>query len=266
MRGGAVRDVFQLAPLVARVSAAVTHGIGFTGEAALLGWAAMGYAWRRRVDWREVLRQLCVIGWSSLPAVLVTVFFSGAVAALHTADQFVQFGLSQVIGGAVAVSAAREIAPVLGAVIVLARAGAGMTAEIGSMKVTDQLDAMRSLGVSPTEYLVSPRLLAGMVALPLVFVLAVYAGCLGGYVVAQGSGVTLGEFSDSAARLLEFRDLLGGALKSIVFGALIVLVCCAAGLRVTGGAAGVGRQTNTAVVIALMSIYIVNYFLAELIW
>lgn len=266
MKGEAVRDIFRLAPLTRRSAAAVTHGIGFAGEAAVLGWMAMGYAWRRRIDGCEVFGQMCVIGWGSLPAVLVTVFFSGAVAALHTADQFVQFGLSQIIGGAVAVSTAREIAPVLGAVIVLARAGAGMTAEIGSMKVTDQLDALRSLGVSPIEYLVSPRLIAGMVALPLVFILAVYAGCLGGYVVANGSGVTLQEFSESAARMLEARDLLGGAVKSVVFGALIVLVCCTAGLRVTGGAAGVGRQTNAAVVIGLMSLYIANYFLAELIW
>lgn len=261
-----MRDAFRLTPLAQRATAAVVHGMGFTGEVALLGWAAMRYAWLRRVDWREMVRQMCVIGWGSLPAVLVTVFFSGAVAALHTADQFVQFGLSQMIGGAVAVSTAREIAPVLGAVIVLARAGAGMTAEIGSMKVTDQLDALRSLGVSPIEYLVSPRLIAGMVALPLVFMLAVYAGCLGGFAVANGSGVTLQEFSESAARMLEARDLLGGAVKSVIFGALIVLVCCAAGLKVTGGAAGVGRQTNAAVVIGLMSLYIANYFLAELIW
>jgi len=261
-----VRDVFRLAPLARQATGSVTHALSYAGEVALLGSAAVGYVWRRRVDWREVVRQACVIGWGSLPAVLVTVFFSGAVAALHTADQFVQFGLSQIIGGAVAVSTAREIAPVLGAVIVLARAGAGMTAEIGSMRVTDQLDALRSLGVSPVEYLVSPRLLAGMAALPLVFILAVYAGCLGGYVVANGSGVTFQEFSESAARMLEVRDLLGGAVKSVVFGALIVLVCCTAGLRVTGGAAGVGRQTNAAVVIALMSVYIANYFLAELIW
>lgn len=258
-----MRHAFWLA---ARVAEAVTHALGYSGEMALLGSRAMGYALRRRIDCHEVLRQICVVGWGSLPAVLVTVFFSGAVAALHTADQLVQFGLSQFIGGAVAVSAAREIAPVLGAVIVLARAGAGMTAEIGSMKVTDQLDAMRSLGVSPIEYLVAPRLLATMVALPVVFVLSVYAGCLGGYVVANGAGVTIQEFSESAARMLETRDLAGGAAKSVVFGALIVLVCCTAGLRVSGGAAGVGRQTNAAVVIALMSVYIANYFMAELIW
>ena len=99
-----MRDVFRLAPLARQATGSVTHALSYAGEVALLGSAAVGYVWRRRVDWREVVRQACVIGWGSLPAVLVTVFFSGAVAALHTADQFVQFGLSQIIGGAVAVS------------------------------------------------------------------------------------------------------------------------------------------------------------------
>jgi len=206
------------------------------------------------------------IGVSSAPAVLVTMIFSGGVGAYHTAAQFTKFGMSSFVGGAVAIAIAREVAPVLTAVIVLARAGSAMSAEIGSMKVTEQLSALRSLGVSPVEYLIVPRLLAAAVMLPILFLLSVYAGCLGGYAVASMSGVTLNEFTESVGRYLVMRDVVGGALKSLVFAIVIVTVCGNAGLRVTGGAVGVGLQTTRAVVVSLMAIYVLNYFLATVIW
>jgi phospholipid/cholesterol/gamma-HCH transport system permease protein len=245
---------------------AVAGGLAYLGETGVLLLGAVRAVLRRRASLRQAAEQVQVIGIASAPAVMVTCAFSGAVGALHTADQFVRFGMSSFVGGAVALAVAREVAPVLAAVIVLARAGSAMAAEIGSMNVTEQLDALRSLGVGPVEYLVSPRLLAGVVAMPMLYVLSVYAGCVGGFVVANLSGVSLGEFVESVGRFLEMRDVIGGALKSVAFAVVIVLVCCNAGLRVTGGAAGVGRQTTAAVVISLMAIYILNYFLATLIW
>jgi phospholipid/cholesterol/gamma-HCH transport system permease protein len=234
------------------------------GDLALLFFRTLGDLARGRVLPGETLRQMSQIGVSSLPITLLIMSFSGMVLALHTANQLKRLGLEGLIGGIVAVSAAREAAPVLTAVAVAARVGSSIAAEIGTMAVTEQVDALRALGVSPVRYLVVPRFLAAVVMLPILTIFANAAALLGGlFVTVFGAGVSAPIYLNSASDLLQPADLFLGLLKTFVFGAIIALVGCSHGLRTTGGAAGVGRSTTAAVVTSIVLVYVADYFLAE---
>jgi phospholipid/cholesterol/gamma-HCH transport system permease protein len=242
--------------------------VGFfeaVGELSLLFTRSLGAIFAGRTSLAETLRQMSVIGVNSLPIVLVTISFSGMVLALHTAVQFHKLGGDAFIGGQVAVSMAREAAPVLASVVVAARVGSAIAAELGSMKVTEQIDALRALAVSPVQYLVVPRLLAAVLMMPIVTVFANVAGMLGGGVVAvYFTRISTQVFISSIQTWLTWQDLLLGLSKTLVFGAIIALVGCDRGLRTTGGAAGVGRSTTSAVVVAIVLVYIADYFLSAL--
>jgi phospholipid/cholesterol/gamma-HCH transport system permease protein len=233
------------------------------GELSLLLSRAVAAIFMGRISTSETLRQMAVIGVNSLPIVIVTIAFSGMVLALHTAVQFHKLGGDQFIGGLVAVSMAREAAPVLASVVVAARVGSAIAAEIGSMKVTEQIDALRALAVSPVHYLVVPRLLAAVLMMPIVTVFANVAGIMGGYLVATYfTQISSQVFINSIQAYLSWRDLLLGLTKTLVFGAIIALVGCDRGLRTSGGAAGVGRSTTSAVVLAIVLVYVSDYFLS----
>jgi phospholipid/cholesterol/gamma-HCH transport system permease protein len=242
--------------------------IGFfesVGELSLLFGRSLGAICAGRISLFEMLRQMSIIGVNSLPIVLVTIAFSGMVLALHTAVQFHKLGGDQFIGGLVAVSMAREAAPVLASVVVAARVGSAIAAELGSMKVTEQIDALRALAVSPVQYLVVPRLVAATLMMPVVTVFANVAGILGGgFVATYFTGISSQVFITSIQTYLTWRDLLLGLAKTLVFGAIIALVGCDRGLRTAGGAAGVGRSTTSAVVLAIVLVYISDYFLSAL--
>jgi phospholipid/cholesterol/gamma-HCH transport system permease protein len=247
-----------------RPAGPVAEFLDWLGELALLFFRTLGAMLRGRILPGETLRQMQVIGVASLPITLVTISFSGMVLALHTANQLKQLGVDWLIGGIVAVSMAREAGPVLTAIVVAARVGSSIAAELGTMVVTEQVDALRSLGVSPVNYLVVPRFIAAVVMLPILTVFANAAGVGGGYVVSVfGAGVSGAVFVNSARNLLMPDDLLLGLAKTFVFGAIIALVGCNQGLRTTGGAAGVGRSTTAAVVMSIVLVYIADYFLAE---
>lgn len=220
---------------------------------------------RGRICLAETIRQMALIGVNSLPIALLTIGFSGMVLSLHTASQLRSLGGEQYVGGLVAISMAREAAPVLAAVVVAARVGSAIAAEIGSMKVTEQIDALRALAVSPIYYLVVPRFVASVLMLPVVTVFANVAGIAGGYLVAVYSAeISSAVFLNSAREMLPWRDFVLGLTKTFVFGAIIALVGCDRGLRTDGGAAGVGRSTTSAVVLAIVLIYVSDYFLAAL--
>lgn len=242
--------------------------VGFfesVGELALLFSRTMAAVFTGRIALVETLRQMAVIGVNSLPIVLVTIAFSGMVLALHTAIQFHKLGGDQFIGGLVAVSMAKEAAPVLASVVVAARVGSSIAAEIGSMKVTEQIDALRALAVSPVHYLVVPRLVAAVLMMPVVTVFANVAGILGGWAVSTYfTHLSSQLFITSIQNFLTWHDLLLGLAKTLVFGGIIALVGCDRGLRTSGGAAGVGRSTTSAVVAAIVLIYISDYFLSAL--
>lgn len=234
------------------------------GELALLFFRAAGAIVRGQILPRETLRQMSAIGVSSLPITLMIMSFSGMVLALHTANQLKRLGLEGLIGGIVAVSGAREAAPVLTAIAVAARVGSAIAAEIGTMAVTEQVDALRSLGVSPVRYLVVPRLLAAVLMLPVLTLFANLAILLGGGLVSwTGAGVSPLIYFNSARDLLTMSDVLLGMTKTLVFGAIIATVGCSQGLRTRGGAAGVGRSTTASVVTSIVLVYVADYFLAE---
>lgn len=256
---------------MAQVSAApepfrnpVTRLLEWTGDLVLLFFRTVGALLRGRILVRETVRQMAAIGVSSIPIVLVTIAFSGMVMALHTANTFKRMGADWLIGGLVSVSMAREAAPVLTAIVVAARVGSAIAAEIGTMSVTEQVDALRSLGVSPVQYLVVPRFLASVLMLPVLTTFANLAGTAGGYFVSvNGAGIKSSVYLNAAIDMLEPRDLYLGLAKTFVFGAIVAIVGCNQGLRTTGGAAGVGRATTASVVTAIVLVYIADYFLAE---
>lgn len=236
----------------------------FFGEAASICAGAVRRIFRGDVSVRDTVVQMAVIGVNSIPIVLVTTAFSGAVLALYTAQLFVQYGVGNLVGGGISLSIARELAPVLTAVVVAARAGSAIAAEIGTMKVTEQVDALRSLGTSPVQYLVVPRFLALVIMLPIVTMLGMVVGSFGGYVVAVANGVPGNSYVDSTRVWLTLYDVMMGLLKTVFFGAFIAIVGCQQGLAAEGGAAGVGKNTMNAVVISMVLIYTSNYFLADM--
>jgi phospholipid/cholesterol/gamma-HCH transport system permease protein len=234
------------------------------GDLALLFFQSLRDLFRGRLLPRETLQQMSVIGVSSLPLALLIMAFSGMVLALHTANQLKRLGLESLIGGIVSVSSAREAAPVLTAIAVAARVGSAIAAELGSMVVTEQVDALRSLGVSPVSYLVVPRFVAAVVMLPVVTLFGNVGCILGGMLVTVASAhVNAQVYLNSVRNLMQPSDLYLGLVKTFVFGAIIALVGCSQGLRTTGGAAGVGRSTTAAVVASIVLVYIADYFLAE---
>jgi len=236
------------------------------GECLTLLAGSLRFIASRRVVWRDAVNQMSSIGVDSLVLVMITVAFSGAVLALYSTLVLARWGVSSYIGGGLVLSVVREIGPVLTAVVVAARAGSAIAAEIGTMKVTEQVDALRSLAISPVEYLVAPRILASLVVFPMLTVFADFMGAFGGYLVAVARGVSGGAFLESIETLVEAYDITMGLVKAVVFGVVVSLVCCQQGLRTRGGATGVGRSTTNAVVISIVLIYILNFFLAYLIF
>lgn len=242
----------------------VLQFLEWTGELGLLFMRTMGALFRGRVLPGETLRQMGRIGVDSLPITLIVAAFTGMVLSLHTANQLKKLGAEGLIGGLVAISSAREAAPVLTAIVVAARVGSAIAAEIGTMSVTEQVDALRALGVSPVNYLVVPRFIASVLMLPMLTMFATVASVLGGLVVSVlGAGIGLSIYTNSVRDLMEPRDLYMGLLKTFAFGAIIAIVGCNQGLRTSGGAAGVGRSTTASVVTSIVLIYVADYFLAE---
>ncbi len=234
----------------------------FLGESFLLVLRTCSFIFRLDVDLREMLRQMAIIGVASLPIVVVTVVFSGAVLSLYMSQLVVKWGVGGYTGAAVGLSIARELGPVVTAVVVAARAGSAIAAEIGTMQVTEQIDALRALAVSPVQYLVVPRLLASIVMLPILTLIADITGVIAGYGVAVVNGVAGESFISSLKMQLTTYDVTMGLIKTLFFGAVVATVGSQQGLRTSGGATGVGRSTTSAVVKSIVIIYILNFFLA----
>lgn len=246
---------------VAALGRTVLDGLAQAGRVALMLADAARWIARGRLEAREVIVQVNRIGVESLPIVLVTGLFSGMVVAYQTAKQLADLGAQSLVGGLVGLSLAREAAPVFTAITAAGRVGAGMAAEIGTMAVTEQLDALRVLATDPVRYLVLPRLLAAAVALPVLTIFANVIGGIGGFAVATLAGVSSGEYLASMQRFLWPYDLVAGLVKALGFGLIIAAAGCYRGLTATGGADGVGRATTGAVVSAIVLILVANYLL-----
>jgi phospholipid/cholesterol/gamma-HCH transport system permease protein len=212
---------------------------------------------------RNIVRQMLEIGVNSLPVVLVTAVFTGMVLALQSYTGFKRFGAEGLVGSVVALSMTRELGPVLTALIVTGRAGAAMAAELGTMRVTEQIDALETLATNPVKYLVAPRFLSGMIMLPALTAVTDIIGILGGYFVTV---ILLGSSSKTYLRAtwdyLELQDIYSGLVKACFFGLAFALISCYKGFYTRGGAEGVGRATTGAVVYSSMTILISDYFLS----
>jgi phospholipid/cholesterol/gamma-HCH transport system permease protein len=237
----------------------------FVGECAILLWEAVKRIFFPPYEIKETINQMAFIGAASVPIVTLTTFSSGAVIALYSADLLVRYGATALAGGTISLAVTREIAPVLSGIMVAARAGSAMAAQIGSMAVTEQVDALRSLNVHPVKYLVIPRLLASVVMLPILCMVGIYAGMIGGYLVAvMASHVSQGAFIQSVQQFGELRDIGMAMLKTVVFAVIVAIVACQQGLRTKEGAVGVGHATTQTVVITMVLIYVANFFLTWL--
>jgi phospholipid/cholesterol/gamma-HCH transport system permease protein len=208
--------------------------------------------------------QMDVIGFGSLPIVLLIGFFTGGVLALQSYRTLTTFGEVGLMGKVVALSLVLELGPVLTALMMAGRNSTGIASEIGSMIVSEQVDAMRALGTDPLRKLVIPRLLASVVTLPLLTILADFCGMMGGYFVSFFTvRLTTEEYWTSAYQALTYRDVVQGLLKPFIFAILISLVGCYQGLHTTGGTEGVGRATTQAMVVASVLIVVVDFFITK---
>lgn len=213
---------------------------------------------------RLIIRQMMSIGVKSLPIATLTALFVGMVMVLQTGTQLVQFGAKDYIPGIAFIALAREMVPVFTAVVVGARVAASMTAELGTMKVTEQIDAMDVLNVDPMRYLVAPRFWASLIMLPVASVYAMFTGFLGGmFVSAAGLGIPPLKYYTITRQFATLTDFYSGLSKTFIFGAIIAIVGCFYGFRTRGGAEGVGRATTSSVVIVLVLILIWDYILTS---
>ena len=214
---------------------------------------------------QDILDQMDDIGVGSLPIVLMAGFFIGAVMVLQTGSQFTRFGQTALTGDVVAIALVRELGPTLTGILVAGRSASGIASELGSMLVTEQVDAMRAMGTDPSRKLVTPRVLAGILMLPLLTALNDFIGLLGGCVASVFSlRLNAVEFWTRAINALDFADIMQGMMKPIVYGFILATVGCYKGLTVRGGTQGVGRATTQAVVVASVMIIGADLFLTKL--
>jgi conserved hypothetical integral membrane protein len=215
----------------------------------------------------ETVRQMAKLGTDSLPIVVVTTMCTGMVLAVQTAKEFVRFGAADSVGGIVAIAMGRELAPVLAGVVVAGRIGAAIAAEIGTMKVTEQIDALRVMATNPISYLVVPRFIAIVLMLPILIIFANVVGSIGGWIVATNyADISSYSYIDSIQVFTEPWDLVGGMIKGGFFGAIIAIVGCHKGLGAQQGAEGVGVATTASVVLSIILIFVTNYFLSVILF
>lgn len=235
------------------------------GRIAQIFWRVLLWTPRPPYDFAELVRQMVRVGVQSMPVVLLTAVFTGMVMALQIFTVLARFGAENYVGSIVGLAMVRELAAVLGALMIAGRCGSSMGAELGTMRVTEQIDALEVLATDPVHYLIVPRVWATTLMLPLLIVLADAIGIFGGYfvsVIVMGANPTT--YLDNTFRYMELSDLLSGLVKAAVFGLLIATIGCAKGYYTRGGAEGVGRATTAAVVTASIAVLIANFFLTKL--
>lgn len=232
------------------------------GDYAILVFSVFWIAIRRPPNWLLIRDQLFEIGVRSLPVVAITGFSTGMVLAAQSFFQLSDKGLAGATGLMVAKAMLVELGPVLTAFMVTGRVGAAMCAELGTMRVTEQIDAMRSMSINPLRYLVAPRFIAGISMMPLLTVFSSIMGILGGYIIAvYFYKMSPASFLDPLPIHITNFDFISGMIKAFIFGLIIVTICCFRGMTTRGGAAGVGRATTNSVVICYSVILIGNFFI-----
>ncbi|MEW6672571.1 MAG: ABC transporter permease [Thermodesulfobacteriota bacterium] len=232
------------------------------GRIMLLLLEAISWMMRPPFRFRIVFKQMEFVGVHSLTVVIITGAFTGMVLALQTYYGFRMFGGESLVGATVALSMTRELGPVITALMVTGRAGSAMAAEIGTMRVTEQIDALYTMSVNPIQFLIMPRIIAGILMLPVLTILSDFIGCVGGYFVGvKLLKINSGIFMARIVELVELEDIFNGLIKAACFGLILTLVGCYKGFFTSGGAEGVGRATTQSVVFSSVAILISDYFL-----
>jgi len=250
---------------LAAIGGAVIGACRLTGRIALFGLDGLSHLVRPPVYGRLFLRAFLDIGFYSLPVVALTAIFTGMVLALQSATGLSRFNAESAVANLVVLSITRELGPVLAGLMVAGRVGAAMAAELGTMRVTDQIDALSTLSTNPMKYLVAPRLLGGLLALPLLVVVADILGVLGGFIIASVKlGYNAQVYLTNTLNFVQTGDVVSGLVKAAVFGFLVTLMGCYHGYNSRGGAQGVGAATTNAVVSASVLILAFDYVLTEL--
>jgi phospholipid/cholesterol/gamma-HCH transport system permease protein len=250
---------------VAAVGRAAIAVCAVAGRLTLFALTGLSHLLRPPFYARMFLRALIEMGYFSLPVVALTAIFTGMVLALQSSTGLSRFAAESGIANLVVLSVTRELGPVLAGLMVAGRVGAAMAAEIGTMRVTDQIDALTTLSTNPMKYLVAPRLLAGIIALPLLVVIADILGVLGGFIIATLSlGFNPAIYLQNTVDFMQTQDVVSGLVKAAVFGFLVALMGCYHGYNSRGGAEGVGAATTSAVVAASVLILAFDYVLTEL--
>jgi phospholipid/cholesterol/gamma-HCH transport system permease protein len=248
--------------ILQKIGATVLEFSGATGRFTLFTTNSASHIIRPPIYLRQLLRQMLDIGYYSLPVVGLTALFTGMVLALQSYTGFSRFNAESAIANVVVLSMTRELGPVLAGLMVAGRIGAAIAAEIGTMRVTEQIDALTTLSTSPFKYLIAPRLLAGIITLPILVLIADIIGVMGGWLV----GVYRLDFNSAnyiqqTIDFMEPMDVISGLVKAAAFGFIITLMGCYHGYNSKGGAAGVGTATRNAVVSASILILITNYIM-----
>ncbi len=255
----------RLLDAVAALGRALLGACASTGRLTLFAASGLSHIVRPPFYGRMFLRAFVEIGYFSLPVVALTAIFTGMVLALQSSTGLSRFSADSAIASLVVLSVTRELGPVLAGLMVAGRVGAAIAAELGTMRVTDQIDALSTLSTNPMKYLVAPRLLAGFIALPLLVVVADILGVLGGFIIAT---IKLGfnsiTYLSNTLSFIQTDDVVSGLTKAAVFGVIITLMGCYQGYNSKGGAQGVGAATTSAVVAASVLILAFDYVLTEL--
>jgi phospholipid/cholesterol/gamma-HCH transport system permease protein len=232
-------------------------------SAIFLGGQVIVHLLKLKIHRRNTIEQMAIAGPESLTIALITASFVGMVFTIQVAREFIYFGAGTAVGGVLAIALTRELAPVLTAVVIAGRVGSAFAAEIGTIRVTEQIDALYMLNTDPIDYLVIPRFIGCCLMLPILTILSLLTGMTGGLLIATNLyNISQTVFLNSAQNFLGIWDIASACIKSMVFGGIIAVIGCSWGLTTTGGAKGVGQSTTTAVVTALLAIFVANFFLS----
>ena len=250
--------------IIAHIGRSTSQQLAAIGRIFLFLLSAFAWAFRPPLRLRLIVHHIRTIGVDSLSVVLLSGAFTGMVMGLQFYHALRLFNAESFLGSAVALSLLRELGPVLSAFMVTGRTGSAMAAEIGSMKVTEQIDALYSMAVNPVQYLVTPRIIAGLISMPLLTAIFNVVGIYGAFLVGVGLlGVSSGSYFAGMESSVVFEDVWSGVLKSISFGLIITWVCCYKGMNAPQSATGVGQATTESVVLCFVLILVWDYFMTS---
>ncbi|MEE9590878.1 MAG: ABC transporter permease [Thermodesulfobacteriota bacterium] len=241
--------------------------VEISGQIGLMLSQALMWIFVPPYKWRNIIKQMEFVGVQSVFVVVLTGSFTGMVLALQSFEALKRFGAESMVAPTVALSVARELGPVLTGLMVAGRAGSAMATELATMRVTEQIDALTTMAVNPTRYLITPRILAGILMLPILTIIADFVGIIGGYVIGvKMLGINSGVYIARTVDYLTFGDIMDGLIKSAVFGLILTLSACYYGFYATGGAEGVGKAATRSMVLGCVLILASDYVMTSMMY